>query len=197
MPCFCSMWETFATTSQTCPVYLQDVRNWARLLSFSVIIFETTGCILPDRRCDQGDRWGRREVILCSDSRLYARPVLWKECCTDLVDPYPVQPKRPVWSWDIHCWWVMRNYFLFFFLNKFLGHFNDNLRIIQFVLGPEEDLPRKIEYLEFVCHAPSEYFKSRSTPFPTIPIRPEKGYIWTHIGPAPSLTVKEPLSGSS
>lgn len=57
--------------------------------------------------------------------------------------------------------------------------------------GPEEDLPRKMEYLEFVCHAPSEYFKSRSSPFPTIPIRPEKGYIWTHIGPTPTVAVKE------
>lgn len=65
-----------------------------------------------------------------------------------------------------------------------------------YIIGPEEDLPRKMEYLEFVCHAPSEYFKSRTSPFPTIPIRPEKGYIWTHIGPTPAFTVKEPISGS-
>ncbi|XP_028256041.1 GATA zinc finger domain-containing protein 1 [Parambassis ranga] len=66
-----------------------------------------------------------------------------------------------------------------------------------YIVGPEEDLPRKMDYLEFVCHAPSEYFKSRSSPFPTIPIRPEKGYIWTHIGPTPALTFKESVSGSS
>ncbi|TWW65687.1 Zinc finger domain-containing protein 1 [Takifugu flavidus] len=66
-----------------------------------------------------------------------------------------------------------------------------------YIVGPEEDLPRKLEYLEFVCHAPSEYFKSRSSPFPTIPIRPEKGYIWTHIGSTPAFTVKESVSGSS
>uniref|UniRef100_A0A3Q2YCN5 GATA zinc finger domain-containing protein 1 n=1 Tax=Hippocampus comes TaxID=109280 RepID=A0A3Q2YCN5_HIPCM len=60
-----------------------------------------------------------------------------------------------------------------------------------YILGPEEDLPRKMEYLDFVCHAPSEYFKSRSTPFPTVPVRPQKGYIWTHIGPTPALAVKE------
>ena len=65
------------------------------------------------------------------------------------------------------------------------------------VPGPEEDLPRKMEYLEFVCHAPSEYFKSWSSPFPTIPIRPEKGYIWTHIGATPALAVKESVAGSS
>ncbi|XP_075995455.1 GATA zinc finger domain-containing protein 1 [Genypterus blacodes] len=66
-----------------------------------------------------------------------------------------------------------------------------------YIVGPEEDLPRKMEYLEFVCHAPSEYFKSRSSPFPTIPNRPEKAYIWTHIGPTPAITVKESVSGST
>ncbi|XP_060948896.1 GATA zinc finger domain-containing protein 1 [Limanda limanda] len=66
-----------------------------------------------------------------------------------------------------------------------------------YIVGPEEDLPRKMEYLEFVCHAPSEYFKSWSSPFPTIPIRPEKGYIWTHIGATPAPSVKESVAGSS
>uniref|UniRef100_A0A3P9LVE9 GATA zinc finger domain containing 1 n=2 Tax=Oryzias TaxID=8089 RepID=A0A3P9LVE9_ORYLA len=66
-----------------------------------------------------------------------------------------------------------------------------------YIVGPEEDLPRKMEYLEFVCHAPSEYFKSQSSPFPTIPICPEKGYIWTHIGPSPAFTVKESISTTS
>ncbi|XP_028926430.1 GATA zinc finger domain-containing protein 1 [Ornithorhynchus anatinus] len=65
-----------------------------------------------------------------------------------------------------------------------------------YILGPEEDLPRKMEYLEFVCHAPSEYFKSRSSPFPTVPTRPEKGYIWTHIGPTPAITIKEAVANS-
>ncbi|XP_056335471.1 GATA zinc finger domain-containing protein 1-like [Danio aesculapii] len=60
-----------------------------------------------------------------------------------------------------------------------------------YIVGPEEDLPRKMEYLEFVCHAPSEYFKSRSCPFPTLPVRPEKGYVWTHIGPTPAVAIKE------
>ncbi|XP_015213611.1 GATA zinc finger domain-containing protein 1 isoform X2 [Lepisosteus oculatus] len=65
-----------------------------------------------------------------------------------------------------------------------------------YIVGPEEDLPRKMEYLEFVCHAPSEYFKSRSCPFPTIPLRPEKGYIWTHIGPTPAIAIKESVGNS-
>uniref|UniRef100_M3YAI2 GATA zinc finger domain containing 1 n=1 Tax=Mustela putorius furo TaxID=9669 RepID=M3YAI2_MUSPF len=63
-----------------------------------------------------------------------------------------------------------------------------------YIIGPEEDLPRKMEYLEFVCHAPSEYFKSRSSPFPTVPTRPEKGYIWTHVGPTPAITIKETVA---
>ncbi|XP_006085131.1 GATA zinc finger domain-containing protein 1 [Myotis lucifugus] len=63
-----------------------------------------------------------------------------------------------------------------------------------YIIGPEEDLPRKMEYLEFVCHAPSEYFKSLSSPFPTIPTRPEKGYIWTHVGPTPAITIKETVA---
>ncbi|XP_068067190.1 GATA zinc finger domain-containing protein 1 isoform X2 [Anomalospiza imberbis] len=65
-----------------------------------------------------------------------------------------------------------------------------------YIIGPEEDLPRKMEYLEFVCHAPSEYFKSRSSPFPTVPTRPEKGYIWTHVGPTPAISIKETVSNN-
>ncbi|XP_078519770.1 GATA zinc finger domain-containing protein 1 isoform X1 [Lissotriton helveticus] len=65
-----------------------------------------------------------------------------------------------------------------------------------YIIGPDEDLPRKIEYLEFVCHAPSEYFKSKSSPFPTIPTRPEKGYIWTRIGPTPAMSIKENVTNS-
>ncbi|KAG8443158.1 hypothetical protein GDO86_011822 [Hymenochirus boettgeri] len=63
-----------------------------------------------------------------------------------------------------------------------------------YIIGPDEDLPRKMECLEFVCHAPSEYFKSRSSPFPTIPTRPEKGYIWTHVGPTPAISIKETIA---
>ncbi|XP_018605849.1 GATA zinc finger domain-containing protein 1 isoform X2 [Scleropages formosus] len=66
-----------------------------------------------------------------------------------------------------------------------------------YIIGPEEDLPRKMEYLEFVCHAPSEYFKSRSCPFPTLPSRPEKGYIWTHIGPTPVTALKESVGSGT
>ncbi len=32
-------------------------------------------------------------------------------------------------------------------------------------------------------HAPSEYYKSRSSPYPTESSKPELGYIWTGLGP--------------
>lgn len=52
-----------------------------------------------------------------------------------------------------------------------------------FYTGPEEDLPRKMEYMEFVCHAPSDYFKSNKAPYPTINNSPELCYIWSSLGP--------------
>lgn len=67
-------------------------------------LFVPAGCLLPDRRRHQGNGWGRWEAVLRSDSGLHARPVLWKKRCPHLADPHPVQSKRPVWSWDIHCW---------------------------------------------------------------------------------------------
>ncbi|KAI1306503.1 GATA zinc finger domain-containing protein 1 [Halotydeus destructor] len=50
-----------------------------------------------------------------------------------------------------------------------------------YVLGPEEDIPRKMAAMEFVMHAPSDYYKSRS-PYPTVCSK-NSGFIWTHLGP--------------
>jgi len=52
-----------------------------------------------------------------------------------------------------------------------------------FILGPEEEVPRRLECMEFVCHAPSEYFKARNSPYPTLPQKPELCYIWTRLKP--------------
>ncbi|CAL1545010.1 unnamed protein product [Lymnaea stagnalis] len=52
-----------------------------------------------------------------------------------------------------------------------------------YILGPEEDLPRKMEYMEFVCHAPSDYFRARDAPYKTVNPEPKLCYIWTSIGP--------------
>ncbi|ELU06486.1 hypothetical protein CAPTEDRAFT_169638 [Capitella teleta] len=51
-----------------------------------------------------------------------------------------------------------------------------------YILGPEEDLPRTMDCFEFICHAPSEYFKSKTSPFPTRSLTPEIGFIATSIG---------------
>lgn len=59
------------------------------------------------------------------------------------------------------------------------GHFDPTT----YIIGPEEELPRKLECMEFVCHAPSEYFKSKSSPYPTISTKPELCFIWTRFGP--------------
>ncbi|XP_067138275.1 GATA zinc finger domain-containing protein 1 [Centruroides vittatus] len=67
-----------------------------------------------------------------------------------------------------------------------------------YILGPEEDIPRKLDCAEFVCHAPSEYFKSRNSPYPTVPLKPENCFIWTRIGPQiKPLPTKEEVFGSS
>lgn len=50
-------------------------------------------------------------------------------------------------------------------------------------LGPEEDVPRKLECMEFVCHAPSEYFKARHSPYPPPSSASNSCFIWTRLGP--------------
>jgi len=50
-----------------------------------------------------------------------------------------------------------------------------------YILGPEEELPRKLEYLEFVMHSPSEYFKL-DVNARTVDEK-EGGFIWTSMGP--------------
>uniref|UniRef100_T1J4H0 GATA zinc finger domain-containing protein 1 n=1 Tax=Strigamia maritima TaxID=126957 RepID=T1J4H0_STRMM len=52
-----------------------------------------------------------------------------------------------------------------------------------YILGPEEDLPRKLDCMEFVCHAPSEYFRSNDSPYATKSSKPDMCFIWTRIGP--------------
>lgn len=52
-----------------------------------------------------------------------------------------------------------------------------------YILGPEEDIPRKMEYMEFVCHAPSDYFLAKNTPYPTRPKETDLCFIWTSVGP--------------
>lgn len=50
-----------------------------------------------------------------------------------------------------------------------------------FTTGPEEDVPRKMEYFEFVCHAPSDYFHSRNAPYSIRSMTIEPGSVWTSL----------------
>ena len=52
-----------------------------------------------------------------------------------------------------------------------------NYKIYFLLTGPEE------ECMEFVCHAPSDYYKSRNAPYLTSSLRTDLAYIWTNIGP--------------
>ncbi|CAH2058308.1 unnamed protein product, partial [Iphiclides podalirius] len=54
-----------------------------------------------------------------------------------------------------------------------------------YIIGPEEDLPRKLEYMEFVMHAPSDYYKASNTPYPPTDaeINNCNGFIWTSLEP--------------
>lgn len=58
-----------------------------------------------------------------------------------------------------------------------------------YVVGPEEDHPRLLSCMEFVMHAPSDYYHDKSTPYPSIDSNPygssssssSGGFIWTNI----------------
>lgn len=51
--------------------------------------------------------------------------------------------------------------------------------------GPEEELPRKLDVMEFVMHAPSDYYKANNSPYQLIDneINNYTGYIWTSLEP--------------
>ncbi|KAJ8686205.1 hypothetical protein QAD02_021999 [Eretmocerus hayati] len=57
----------------------------------------------------------------------------------------------------------------------------DGFRPETYIIGPEEDLPRKLEYMEFVMHAPSDYYKLKNSPYPPILAEGGNGYIWTSL----------------
>ncbi|KAB7494136.1 GATA zinc finger domain-containing protein 1 [Armadillidium nasatum] len=52
-----------------------------------------------------------------------------------------------------------------------------------YIIGPEEDIPRKLEYMRFVCHAPSDYYKDRTSPYATTSFRPHSCFVWSKLGP--------------
>lgn len=51
-----------------------------------------------------------------------------------------------------------------------------------YVIGPDEDIPRKLECMEFVMHAPSDYYKAQNTPYPpTNPPETKNSFIWMRL----------------
>ncbi|PRD22843.1 UNVERIFIED_CONTAM: gatad1 [Trichonephila clavipes] len=51
-----------------------------------------------------------------------------------------------------------------------------------YVIGPEEEIPRTLDCLEFVCHSPSEYFQMRSNSDQVFRKKPVCGYAKTSKG---------------
>jgi hypothetical protein len=52
-----------------------------------------------------------------------------------------------------------------------------------YIVGPEEELPRRLECFTFVMHAPDDYFYYRNAPYPTKSHKPDQEYIMTRLGP--------------
>ncbi|XP_034489749.1 keratin, type I cytoskeletal 10 isoform X2 [Drosophila innubila] len=55
-----------------------------------------------------------------------------------------------------------------------------------YLIGPDEELSRKLCYLEFIMHAPSNYYFDRTTPFPLPDVdeyaaQRTGGFIWTRL----------------
>ena len=44
-----------------------------------------------------------------------------------------------------------------------------------YIVGPEEELPRRLECFTFVMHAPDDYFYYRHAPYPTKSHAPDQG----------------------
>lgn len=60
-----------------------------------------------------------------------------------------------------------------------------------YILGPEEDVPRPLDEMHFVCHAPDDYFKAKYSPYAVMPNTEDKSFIWTSLTKADPPTVKE------
>ncbi|XP_023025570.2 GATA zinc finger domain-containing protein 1 [Leptinotarsa decemlineata] len=58
---------------------------------------------------------------------------------------------------------------------------NEEFDPATYIIGPEEDLSRNLDCMEFVMHAPSDYYKSKTTPYPPANPPGEPGYIWTSL----------------
>lgn len=70
--------------------------------------------------------------------------------------------------------------------SKFSPPSNDRFDPCTYLIGPEEDAPRKLSCMEFVMHAPSDYYMSKDTPFPAVTrvsgsSKEHANYIWANL----------------
>lgn len=56
-----------------------------------------------------------------------------------------------------------------------------------YIIGPEEDVSRRLDCMEFVMHAPSDYYKAKNTPYPLVHPSYKPGFIWTSLEPVQRL----------
>ena len=52
-----------------------------------------------------------------------------------------------------------------------------------YVVGPEEEFPRKLDFFTFVMHAPDDYFYYKNAPYPTDVVCTDQEYVLTRLGP--------------
>ncbi|KAF5303753.1 hypothetical protein FQA39_LY09826 [Lamprigera yunnana] len=52
-----------------------------------------------------------------------------------------------------------------------------------YIIGPEEDTPRKLECMDFIMHAPSDYYYNKNTPYPPAYSNTQGGFVWTNLDP--------------
>ncbi|XP_072174040.1 GATA zinc finger domain-containing protein 1-like [Diadema setosum] len=65
-----------------------------------------------------------------------------------------------------------------------------------YILGPDEELPRSMEFMEFVCHCPSDYYRFLKTPYPIVPVKETSGFMWSSVLPRSNPTTKQIFEGS-
>ncbi|XP_022673460.1 GATA zinc finger domain-containing protein 1-like isoform X2 [Varroa jacobsoni] len=64
-----------------------------------------------------------------------------------------------------------------------------------FVIGPEEDFPRELASMSFECHAPSDYYLSRSRPVLFDERKACKAFTWTSLGQPKAISDEKSSEG--
>ena len=60
---------------------------------------------------------------------------------------------------------------------------NEGFHPATYILGPEEELPRRMEVFSFVMHAPDDYFYNRRAPYSTTQLPSDSNYTSVRLGP--------------